>query len=122
MTGINDSDFEQQAVIKIIVTSDQASGIYWVGTEGFDLFDEANWDLAKSSVEIIDPNVSIEDDVYIVDSTVEIPQLPAQQRFQVASGNTITIDNSIVRLTDGSNDGIGGPPGSRLPGGLEGPT
>ena len=122
LTGINDSDFEQQAVIKIIVTSDQASGIYWVGTEGFDLFDEANWDLTKSSVEIIDPNVSIEDDVYIVDSTVEIPQLPAQQRFQVASGNTITIDNSIVRLTDGSNDGIGGPPGSRLPGGLEGPT
>ena len=30
LTGINDSDFEQQAVIKIIVTSDQASGIYWV--------------------------------------------------------------------------------------------
>ena len=122
LTGINASDVEQQAVIKVMVTSDQASGIYWVGAEGFDLFDEANWDLTNSSVEIIDPNVSIEDDVYIVDSTVEIPQLPAQQRFQVASGNTITIDNSIVRLTGGSNDGIGGPPGSRLPGGTEGPT
>ena len=64
--------------------------------------------------------MSIEDDVYIVDSTVEIPQLPAQQRFQVASGNTITIDNSIVRLTGGSND-IGGPP-LKAPGGTEGPT
>ena len=122
LSGVNALDVEQQAVLKVIVTSDQATGIYWVGTEGFDLFDEANWDLTKSSVEIIDPNVSIEDDVYIVDATVEIPQLPAQQRFQVASGNIITIDNSIVRLTGGSNDGIGGPPGSRLPGGPEGPT
>ena len=122
LTGVNNSDFEQQVIIKVTVSSGPNNGIYWVGDEGGDLFDEENWDLSNSSVEIIDPNVSIEDDVYIVDATVEIPQLPGQQRFQVASGNTITIDNSTVRLLDGSNDGFGGPQGSRLPGGSEGPT
>ena len=96
--------------------------IVWTGANGADIFDEANWDLSNSLVDIIDPNVSIEDDVVIADATVEIPQVSAQQRFQVGSGFTITVDNSNIILSGGSNDGIGGPNGSRLPAGPAGPT
>ena len=95
--------------------------IVWTGANGADIFDEANWDLSNSPVDIIDPNISIDDDVIIASSIVEIPQLTGQQRFQVGSGFTITVDDSEIRLTGGSNDGIGGPDGSKLPAGPEGP-
>ncbi|NRB44467.1 MAG: hypothetical protein HRU47_06625, partial [Verrucomicrobiales bacterium] len=116
------SGTEEELSLKVLVKTGQVSGITWTGADGTDIFEESNWDLTNSDVEIIDPNVSIEDDVFIIDSIVEIPQLSAQQRFQVASGYTITVDNSTIRLTGGSNDGIGGPPGFRLPEGPEGPT
>ena len=96
--------------------------IVWTGANGSDIFDEANWDLSDSFVEFIDPNVSIDDDVIIKDASVEIPQVSGQQRFQVSGGNTITVDNSEIRLVGGSNDGIGGDNGSRLPQGPEGPV
>ena len=122
LKGINESGTEEELSLKVLVKTGQGSGITWTSADGTDIFEESNWDLTNSNVEVINPNVSIEDDVFIVDSTVEIPQLSAQQRFQVASGYTITVDNSTIRLTGGSNDGIGGPPGFRLPGGPEGPT
>ena len=122
LNGINESGTEEDLSLKVLVKTGQVSGITWTGADGTDIFEESNWDLTNSDVEIIDPNVSIEDDVFITNSTVEIPQVSAQQRFQVASGYTITVDNSTIRLTGGSNDGIGGPPGFRLPGGPEGPT
>ncbi|MDG1855107.1 MAG: hypothetical protein P8I97_13155 [Verrucomicrobiales bacterium] len=122
LKGINESGTEEEFSLKVLVKTGQVSGITWTGADGTDIFEESNWDLTNSDVEIIDPNVSIEDDVFITNSTVEIPQVSAQQRFQVASGYTITVDNSTIRLTGGSNDGIGGPPGFRLPGGPEGPT
>jgi hypothetical protein len=122
LKGISESGTEEELNLKVLVKTGQVSGITWSGVEGTDIFEESNWDLANSDVEIIDPNVSIEDDVFIIDAIVEIPQVSAQQRFQVASGYTITVDNSTIRLTEGSNDGIGGPPGFRLPAGPEGPT
>ena len=96
--------------------------IVWTGANGADIFDEDNWDLSNSLVEVIDPNFSIDDDVIIKDATVEIPQVTGQQRFQVSSGYTITVDNSEIKLVGGSNDGIGGAAGSRLPQGPEGPV
>ncbi|MDE0569537.1 MAG: hypothetical protein OSB44_02575, partial [Verrucomicrobiales bacterium] len=122
LKGISESGTEEELILKVLVKTGQVSGITWTGADGTDIFEESNWDLANSNVEIIDPNVSIEDDVFIIDAIVEIPQVSAQQRFQVASGYTITVDNSTIRLTGGSNDGIGGPPGFRLPAGPEGPT
>ncbi|MCP4950672.1 MAG: hypothetical protein GY922_02345, partial [Proteobacteria bacterium] len=64
------------------------AGIVWTGANGTDVFDEGNWDLSNSSVTVIDPNVSIDADVVILNATVDIPQLDAQQSFQVASDFT----------------------------------
>ncbi|MCH2026847.1 MAG: hypothetical protein MK172_14020, partial [Verrucomicrobiales bacterium] len=122
LQAISEEGTEEELSLKILVKTGGDSGIIWTGANGTDIFEESNWDLTNSDVEIIDPNVSIEDDVFIIDSIVEIPQVSAQQRFQVASGYTITVDSSTIRLTGGSNDGIGGPPGFRLPAGPEGPT
>ena len=118
--GVNftiESDGNSGSIIKAV-----AAGIVWTGGNGTDIFDEGNWDLSNSNVTVIDPNVSIEDDVVFSNAVVDIPQLDAQQRFQVASGFTITVDNSTISLSGGSNDGIGGPPGSTLPAGPAGPT
>ena len=122
LQAISEEGTEEELSLKILVKTGGDSGIIWTGANGTDIFEESNWDLTNSDVEIIDPNVSIEDDVFIIDSIVEIPQVSAQQRFQVAGGYTITVDSSTIRLTGGSNDGIGGPPGFRLPAGPEGPT
>ena len=42
--------------------------IVWTGANGADIFDEDNWDLSNSLVEVIDPNFSIDDDVIIKDA------------------------------------------------------
>ena len=76
------------------------------------MFDESNWDLSGSSVTVIDPNVTIQDNVVVVGAPapLEIPDLTGQQRFQVGDGFTITLDGSSwVAL---NNDGIGGEPGT----------
>jgi hypothetical protein len=117
--GVNftiESDGNSGSIIKAA-----AAGIVWTGANGTDIFDEGNWDLSNSTVTVIDPNVSIDADVVLLNAVVDIPQLDAQQRFQVASGFTITVDNSTISLSGGSNDGIGGPPGSTLPAGPAGP-
>ena len=114
-----ESDGNSGSIVKAITAAPAV--IVWTGANGTDIFDEGNWDLSNSNVTVIDPNVSIDADVVLLNAVVDIPQLDAQQRFQVASGFTITVDNSTISLSGGSNDGIGGPPGSTLPAGPAGP-
>ena len=86
--------------------------VVWTGAVSDDIFDEANWDLSGSTVTVIDPNVSIDDDVVIRDAAapVVIPNIPAQVRFQLGDARTLTVDNST--LIAANNDGIGGAPGN----------
>jgi hypothetical protein len=87
--------------------------IFWTGATSNDIFDETNWDLTQSTVTVIDPDVTIDDDVYIVNATaiVEIPNNGGgQSRLEVGDGFTLTIDNSTVMVL--GNDGIGGAPGT----------
>lgn len=88
--------------------------ISWTGAVSTDIFDEANWDLSNSSVVMIDPNVSIMDDVLIgggpfANSPV-IPQLDGQQRFQLDDGRTLTVSGGTLGIE--GNDGVGGAPGT----------
>ena len=98
--GVNftiESDGNSGSVVKAITAA--AAVIVWTGANGADIFDEGNWELSNSTVTVIDPNVSIEDDVVLLNAVVDIPQLDAQQRFQVASDFTITVDNSTISLS-----------------------
>ena len=85
--------------------------LHWVGGTGQDIFVEANWDLTNTSVAVVDPNVSIDDDI-VVDGaapTAVIPQLAGQVRLQLAPGRRLTIDGGhVLALGD---DGVGGPGG-----------
>ena len=62
-----------------------AADIVWTGAVSDDIFDEANWDLSNSTVTVVNPNVSIDDDVRISNTTqpVQIPDIGGQVRFQV---------------------------------------
>jgi len=86
--------------------------VVWVGGVSDDIFDEANWDLSGSTVTVINPNVSIDDDVIIMNAAapVVIPDISAQVRFQLGDGRTLTVDNSV--LLAANNDGVGGAPGN----------
>jgi len=87
--------------------------IVWTGAVSGDIFDEANWDLSGSTVTVIDPNVSIDDNILIVNAaaTVEIPNTGGGQvRFQIGNGYTLTIDASVVSSLQ--NDGVGGASGA----------
>ena len=95
--------------------------VTWTGNVGTDIFDGSNYSGLPNSL-VLGPNVTVEDDITFSNATVTIPQVSAQQRFQVASGFTMTVDGSNFSLTGGSNDGIGGVPGSKLPAGPAGPT
>lgn len=97
------------------------AAVTWTGSNGTDIFDGGNYSGLANGL-VLAPNVTIEDDVVFSNATVTIPQVSAQQRFQVASGFTITVDGSNFSLAGGSNDGIGGAPGSTLPAGPAGPT
>ena len=68
--------------------------IVWTGAVSNDMFDEANWDLTGSSVTVIDPNVTIDDDVVVANTTsnVEIVELFGQMRFQIGDG----VDTQVV--------------------------
>ena len=46
--------------------------ILWTGAVSGDMFDEANWDLSQSSVTVIDPNVTIDDNVIIRDAPADV--------------------------------------------------
>ena len=89
--------------------------VTWTGNVGTDIFDGSNYSGLPNGL-VLGPNITFSN------ATVTIPQVSAQQRFQVASGFTMTVDGSNFSLTGGSNDGIGGVPGSKLPAGPAGPT
>ena len=100
-------------VLVATLTCAQAA-ITWVGGTSGDMFEESNWDLSGSSVTTIDPNVSIDDDVFIgagpFTNDPVIPQLDAQMRFQLADARVLTLDGGTIGI-DG-NDGVGGAPGT----------
>ncbi|MCP3917724.1 MAG: hypothetical protein GY711_19445 [bacterium] len=93
-----------------LVLSTAHADIVWTGAVSDDIFDEANWDLSGSTVTVVDPNVTIDDDVVIANTTspVEIPDGAGQVRFQVGDGFTLTLDNASTVVL--GNDGIGGIP------------
>lgn len=88
--------------------------IVWTGAVSDDIFDEANWDLSQSTVTVIDPNVTIDDDVLIANAPVPvvIPDHGGQVRFQLGDGYTLTLDNST--LVQAYNDGVGGVPSTTI--------
>lgn len=88
------------------------AAIVWTGGTSTDPFDDSNWDFSASSVTAVDFNVSVADDIEITNSTLEIPNLGGQVRLQIGDGFTMTLDNSILGLVSGGNDGTGGAPGS----------
>ncbi len=96
------------------------AAIVWTGAVDADIFNEANWDLSGSAVTVIDPNVTVNDDVVFQNATVSIPDVAAQQRFEVGSGFVVTVDNSSIIAA--GNDGIAGPPGAHFPNLPLGPT
>lgn len=93
--------------------------VVWVGGVSSDVFDEANWDLSASSVTVIDPNVSVSDNIVIGPGPFAngpvIPEVDAQQRLQLADGFTFTLDGATLNAA--GNDGVGGEAGS-----MNGPT
>ncbi len=91
-----------------------AADLLWTGAATNDLFDEGSWDLSGTAVTVVDPNVSIDDDVRIVGTLTPavIPDVSGQQRFQLADGRTLLLDDAeVVEL---GNDGIGGAPGTTV--------
>ena len=99
----------------LALASSAGADIIWTGAVSGDIFDEANWDLSQSSVTVIDPNVTIDDDVVIRDAPADVVITETgggQFRFQVNEGRAVTIDNS--RVVAGGNDGIGCFQGSQV--------
>jgi hypothetical protein len=85
-----------------------SADIFWTGAVSGDIFDEANWDLSQSQVTVIDPNVSIDDNVVIRDAPADVILTETgggQFRFQLEEGRSLIIDNS--RLVAAGNDGVG---------------
>jgi len=109
------------AFVFILSISFTDGAVTWTGSSSTDIFDGANYEGLADGL-VLAPNVTIDDDVTFQNATVTIPQVDAQQRFQVGAGKTITFDGSTVSLSGGSNDGVGGAPGSSLPNGTAGPS
>ncbi|MEM7386205.1 MAG: PEP-CTERM sorting domain-containing protein [Verrucomicrobiota bacterium] len=99
----------------LLLGSSEAT-ITWVGSANDDIFDEANWDLSGSSVTTVDPNVTIDDDVFIGSgpfaNTPVIPNVTGQQRFQLADGRAFSLSGIGANLSIAGNDGVGGVPGT----------
>ena len=100
------------ACIASLLTPFATADITWTGAVSDDIFDEANWDLTNSTVTIVDPNVSVNDNVIVPQTAVSpiIPDVAGQQRFQVGDGFTLTIDGGSIGIL--GNDGVGGEPQS----------
>ena len=101
------------AFVFILSISFTNGAVTWTGSSSTDIFDGANYEGLADGL-VLAPNVTIDDDVTFQNATVTIPQ--------VGAGKTITFDGSTVSLSGGSNDGVGGAPGSSLPNGTAGPS
>jgi len=104
--------FAHLALLFALSAVNAHADIVWTGAVDDDIFNEANWDLSGSTVTVIDPDVSIDDDVVISNAAAPVvfPDIPGQVRFQLADTRTMTIDNSTVLVAN--NDGFGGVPGT----------
>ncbi len=102
------------ASLLAVLAAPAAADIVWTGAVSNDIFDEANWDLSNSTVTIVDPNVSVDDDILIMNaaSPVELSDISGQGRFQIGNGYTLTVDASVLNTVN--NDGVGGAPGASL--------
>ena len=85
--------------------------VVWTGATSADPFDDTNWDFSGSAVTAVDSNVSVQDNLTVTNGNVLIPNLGGQVRLQIGNGFTMTLDNSILGLVGGGNDGVGGEPG-----------
>jgi hypothetical protein len=102
------------AAVSFVLPMHASAEVIWIGGASTDVFDEANWDLSGSTVTVIDPNVSITDNVIIgpgpfANSPV-IPELSGQQRLQLGDGHALTLDSALLSIA--GNDGVGGEPGT----------
>jgi hypothetical protein len=97
-----------------LLAAPAGADIVWTGAVSSDIFDEANWDLSNSIVTVVDPNVSIDDNILIASAPapVEIPNVTGQARFQIGNGYTLTVDASVVNSLN--DDGVGGALGASL--------
>ncbi|MGI9241033.1 MAG: PEP-CTERM sorting domain-containing protein [Verrucomicrobiales bacterium] len=86
------------------------AAVVWTGGTSTDPFEDSNWDFSGSAETAVDSNVSIEDDITITNGNIEIPNLAGQVRLQIGNGFTMTLDNSILGVVAGGNDGVGGQP------------
>jgi len=100
------------ASLLALLAAPAGADIVWTGAVSNDIFDEANWDLSGSTVTIVDPSVSIDDNILIVGASapVEIPNVSGQVRFQIGNGYTLTVDSSTVTAV--GNEGVGGANGA----------
>ena len=103
--------------LALLAAAPARADIVWVGGVSTDIFDEANWDLSGSTVTVIDPGVTIQDNVVIVDAPAPIDVFVpgTQDRFEVGNAYTMRIENSVVFTSD--NDGVGGEGGTGFGGG-----
>ncbi|MCA9147809.1 MAG: hypothetical protein KDA92_00855 [Planctomycetales bacterium] len=95
----------------VMMLAAQAQGqLVWVGGVSTDMFDVANWDLSATAVTTLAPNVSVSDNVLIGPGPFAnnpiIPELDAQQRFQLDDGYSFTLDGATLGVA--GNDGVGG--------------
>lgn len=107
------------ALAAVLLPRFAAAEISWVGSVSTDVFDEANWDLSGSTVSMIEPNVSIADNLLIgagpFDFSPIIPELSGQQRLQLDDGFSLTLNGGTLGIE--GNDGVGGAPDT-----MNGPT
>lgn len=87
-----------------------SAAVVWTGATSSDPFEDSNWDFSGSSVTAVDSNVSVADDLEIINGAVEIPNLGGQVRLQIGNGFKLTLDNATLGLVAGGNDGVGGEP------------
>ena len=103
------SRFTKLFIVPALLLSAPAAfaDIVWTGAVSTDIFDEANWDLTGSTVTVVDPNVTIDDNVVIANHTapVEIPDVSGQARFQIGSGFKLTLDNALLRAASAAKSG-----------------
>jgi hypothetical protein len=99
--------FKISGLLAVSILASPAA-VIWTGATSSDVFDDSNWDFSGSIESAVDFNVSVLDDVTILNGNAEIADVAAQGRFQIGNGFTLTLDNSILGAAN--NDGAGGEP------------